>query len=61
MSPDDPITLARRAAALSRHHGAEHERTLEAVSQWRVARLLEQIGALADEERAVLLELAAAR
>jgi hypothetical protein len=49
------VTLARRVAALTSHHGPDDPRTLAALSEWRVAKLLQEIEALAAEERARLL------
>lgn len=49
------ITLARRKAAMTRHHGADDERALAASSELRLARLLAEIATLTDEERARLL------
>jgi hypothetical protein len=53
-----PLTitaLARKAAALSSHHGRDDERTQAAWSQWRLAKLLHEIELLADDDRAELL------
>jgi hypothetical protein len=53
-----PLTitaLARRAAALSSHHGPDDKRTQAAWSQWRITKLLHEIETLTDDDRAELL------
>lgn len=48
--------LARRKAAMTRHHGPDHPRTRAAASELRLARLLHEIEtALSEDERAELI------
>lgn len=49
------VTLARRKAALTRHHGTDHPRTVAVTAELRIARLLADIEALSDGERRRLL------
>ncbi len=57
MSPLAPeiVTLARRKAAMIRHHGSDDPRTLAVAAELRVARLLHEIEThLSADERAEL-------
>lgn len=51
-----PLTrLARRKAALVKHHGADDPRALAAAAELRLARLLHEIEAMEEAELAELL------
>lgn len=57
MSPD-LVTLARRKAALVKHHGPDDPRALEAAAELRVTRLLraieEELDQLTQDDRIAL-------